>query len=639
MLTRIRGAVIASLALATSLLAAQDPVTFKASLEPATVAPNQVAMVVVQATIAEGWYLYSQTEVQNGPVPTTFRNVDGSPLQVLGRADEGTPIKKLDPNFGIEVFKFEKANTFRVPVRVSRTQVAGTSEAKIAIRFQACDDSSCLPPTTVDIPVTLTVAGAALADSDPRAAAPTTVSQPTPTPAPPATSESVSPQQRLESAKQQGLLAFVLLSVSFGLISLLTPCVFPMIPITVSFFAKRREQDGVGSSVAQAAAYSLGIIGTFTAIGVFVAGVFGASGLQSLATNPYMNLALAVLFVALALNLWGVFEIQLPGGLANKVNPRGKGKFVAPILMALAFTLTSFTCTLPFVGTLLVTASQGDFLYPIVGMLGFSTAFATPFFLLALFPGAIAKLPKSGSWMVVVKAFMGFLEIAAVVKFVSNADLVWQLGLLTRPVFLALWGATMLVAGLYMMGWVRLPKVEDGRVGPLRAGFGLASLACAGWFFFSINGRPLGELDAFLPPVPYPGQEGSAMAQGEGRWISTFEEAKKLAAAENKPIFIDFTGVTCTNCRWMEKNMFPRPNVVQRFEKYVLVKLYTDRETAADRENQKFQKELTGSVTLPIYVTMTSAGQKVQILEGSTRNEEEFTRFLDSALVAPVASR
>ncbi|HEY0867127.1 MAG TPA: cytochrome c biogenesis protein CcdA, partial [Fimbriimonas sp.] len=533
------------------------------------------------------------------------------------------------PNFGKEVEMYSDSAWFRLPVKVSK-DAKGEQKASITVRFMSCDDRMCLPPRNVDVPVMFTVAGAPVADAPPPAG--TTASDPE------ATVETGSATEQINKAKQQGLLAFIWLSISFGFLALLTPCVFPMIPITVSFFTKQRESGSGGSAIGQALAYSLGIILTFTALGLVVASIFKAAGVNALASNPWLNLALAALFIALALNLFGVFEVRLPYGLANKVSPQGKGKFVAPLMMAFAFTITSFTCTMPLVGTLLVGASQGEFFYAIVGMISFSTAFATPFFLLALFPQAIGKLPKSGAWMVVVKAFLGFLEIAAAVKFLSNVDLTWQLGWLTRPVFLAVWALVMLVAGLYMMGWLRLPTIDDGRIGWIRRAVGLASIATGLWFLGSINGRPLGELDAFLPPTPYPGQEALASAD-EAKWLDSYDEALALAKAEGRPIFIDFTGVTCTNCRWMEKNMFPREDVVQRFDRYILVKLYTDRPTESDRKNQELQQKLTQSVALPTYVALSPEGKPVKILEGSTRQPEDFVQFLDAGLKQFLAAR
>lgn len=597
--------------LLASLAFSQEVVHWKAHIEPSgTLAPNQRATVVLEATIDKGWHLYSQKVIEDGPQPTTISVADGK-IKGAGQAEQQPPLKTLDPNFGKEVEYYKDSAWFKQPIQVAK-DAKGSVAAKVEVRYGVCNDQTCLPPTTVTLTAQATVDGAPVADTAP------------PTPAKPVSNAQ---EANVETAKSNGIFAFLLLSISFGFLSLLTPCVFPMIPITVSFFAKRRETEGSGSALTQAAAYCFGIILTFTLLGLIVTLAFGASGLQGLATNPILNLGLGTLFAVLALNLFGAFEIALPGGLANKVSPHGKGKYVAPLLMAFAFSITSFTCTMPFVGSLLVAASQGDFFYPIVGMIGFSTAFALPFFLLALFPTALSKLPKSGAWMVVVKAFMGFLELAAAVKFFSNTDLVWQAGWLTRPVFLAIWAGIMVVAGLFMLGAIRLPKVDEGGIGPIRRVIGLASLALGVWFLSAINGRPIGELDAYLPPTEY----GSKKAD-DGKWIDNLDKGLALAKEQGKPIFVDFTGVTCTNCRWMEKNMFPRADVVKRFDKFVLVRLFTDRAQDSDRKNQEFQKKVTKTVALPVYMTMDATGKPIKILEGATRDPETFTQFLDSSL-------
>ncbi|MCC2671854.1 MAG: Thiol:disulfide interchange protein, partial [Armatimonadetes bacterium] len=409
----------------------------------------------------------------------------------------------------------------------------------------------------------------------------------------------------------RGLLGFVWLSITMGFLALLTPCVFPMVPITVSFFAKQQETSP-GSGIRAAVAYCVGIIGTFTGIGVVMALLFGASSISRFATNPIVNLALAILFVVMAVNLFGGFEIILPSWLVQKSHAgTQRGGLMGPLLMGLTFTLTSFTCTVAFVGTLLAATTQGNVLWPIVGMLGFSTAFASPFFLLALFPQWLAKLPKSGGWLVTVKAFMGFLELAAALKFLSNTDLVWNLGFITRPVFLAIWFGIAAAAGAYMLGWLRLPHDSGGKVGPVRAAFGIATLVGAVFCLAGINGRSLGKMAAFLPPDNYGPTASRAGAVGEVAWLQSYEEAVARAKAEGKPLFIDFTGVTCTNCRLMEDQVFKKPEVVEAFKDFVTVQLYTDKETAESKRYQEMQLKKFGQVTLPLYIVQTPDEQKL----------------------------
>jgi thiol:disulfide interchange protein DsbD len=553
----------------------------------------------LHAKIDKGWHLYSIVPVKGeGPVPTTI-TVD-PPLRLSGPVTESKPITKLDPNFNLVVQFFQDSADFKVPVKGD----AGS----LKVRFQLCNDSTCIPPSTETVPTS----GAASSSSAASAS-------------PPSGTDAYTAS--VQTARSDGLLAFLGLSFVAGLLSLLTPCVFPMIPITVSFFAKRRSSDS-GGVLGQAAAYCLGIIGSFAGFGMLVSVFFGASGIQKFATNPWVNLVLAAIFIVLALALLGIYTINLPAGLVNRFSgAQGKGGLIAAALMGLTFTLTSFTCTVPFVGTILAGASQGDYVYPLLGMIAYGTAFASPFFLLALFPQYLSKLPKSGSWLETVKAFMGFVEVAAAIKFLSNADLVLRTGLLPRPRFLGVWASIAVAAGLFLLSAYRLPGMErPAKLGPWRIGFGAASVALAVWFVTALGGRSLGELEAFMPP-------------SESGWLHDYTRALQTARLTNRPILINFTGVTCTNCRWMEKNMFPRSEVASQLGRYITVELYTDRETSDDAANKVLQQKLTGVVTLPEYVALTPEGQKVLVFQGSTRDTGKFVSFLRSGRGTPVARR
>ncbi len=542
----------------------------------------------LHATIDPGWHLYSIVPVKGeGPTPTTI--TVNAPLKMAGPVTESKPVTKLDPNFNLVVQFFAEKADFTVPVS------GPTANAAVSVRYQLCNDSTCIPPSTTVV---------SSSGSAPVAAA-----------APAASTDTY--QDSVSEAKAKGILAFIALSFGAGLLSLLTPCVFPMIPITVSFFAKRRTAEHPGAALPPALAYCGGIVGSFAVFGLAVTALFGASGIQRFATNPWVNLALAVLFVVLALSLLGMYTITLPSGLVNRFqgNPNKPG-LLAPALMGLTFTLTSFTCTVPFIGTILAGASQGDYIYPLIGMVAYGTAFSLPFFLLALFPQYLARLPKSGSWLETVKAFMGFIEIAAALKFLSNADLVLRTNIFSRPIFLGIWAVIAAAAGLFLLGVLRLPSIErPAKLGFIRLGFGAASLAVACWFVSCLGGKSLGELEAFMPPT-------------DSGWLKDYARALQVARATNRPILINFTGVTCTNCRWMEKNMFPQPSVKGELSKYVTVELYTDRETSGDAENKALQQKLTGVVTLPEYVRLAPDGHKLDIFEGSTRDVQKFAGWL-----------
>lgn len=596
-----------------------SPAKWSATIEPADAAPGARVEIVLRADVPAPWHLYSLTEIPEGPFPTQVKVAKSPALAEIGKPTQAPPKRKLDNNFGKEVEYYEGAAEFRVPVRLAKT-ARGDTTIEAAVRFQLCDEGQCLPPTPDDAPVKVVghvqVAGDPVADATPLDAP--TAAQATPAAA--------APQNDVEKAKSQGLFAYLALAVGFGFASLLTPCVFPMIPITVSFFSKQKAGE---SPLKKAIAYCLGIVGTFTALGVLVAVVFGATGLTTLANNPYLNLVLATVFIALAFSLFGFFEIGIPSSILTKLDGRGKGGLIGPILMGLTFSLTSFTCTLPFVGAVLVSASQGDVVWPAIGMLAFSSAFCLPFFLLALFPAALAKMPRSGAWLATVKAFMGFVELAAAVKFISSMDLgivPGGLGVVTREVFLAVWFGIALLAALYMLGVFQLPHVPEGKIGPLRRAVGAASLVGAGYVLLAINGRSLGQLEGFLPPSPYPGREGHSTERLT--WVDDYEQAVAQAKAQGKPLFIDFTGVYCTNCRDMEKNMFPHPEIERRLQGFVRARLYTDRDRPDDKANQKLLQRLTNTVTLPSYVVFGPDGAPQ--VEEFTRDVDAFTKFLDA---------
>ena len=608
-----------------------SPAKWSARVEPAKAAPGSKVELVIRAEIPAPWHLYSTKKfaVGEGPFGTEISLPKGGAVAEVGKAGQGSPIRKADKNFpGAQVEYYEGSAEFRVPLRLAKT-ARGTTRIGASVLFQLCNDGQCLPPNysnPVKLSGTVDVSGAPVVDSTPLVA-----------PGAPASGASVStPVPKEPAPESKGLLAYLGVAIGAGFLALLTPCVFPMIPITVSFFSKTTPGQ---SPLKKALAYCAGIVGTFTALGVAVAAVFGATGLQTLATNPWLNLGLAAVFVALAASLLGFFEIGVPASLLNRFDAHGRTGLVAPVLMGLTFSLTSFTCTLPFVGSVLVAASQGRFVWPVVGMLGFSTAFCLPFFLLALFPAALAKMPRSGAWLATVKAFMGFVELAAAVKFVSNFDLQAVpngLGVVTREAFLAVWFGIALLAALYLLGVVRLPEVPDGKIGLFRRAVGVATLVGAGYLLLAINGRPLGALTALLPPNPYPGRETGATRTDGLVWLSDYETAATQAKAAGKPLFIDFTGVTCTNCREMEQNVFPVPEINRRLKEYVLVRLYTDRDRPDDRSNQKLLEKMTNTVTLPSYVANATGTPQVGAF---TRDTDAFAAFLDRGLAKLSARR
>lgn len=434
------------------------------------------------------------------------------------------------------------------------------------------------------------------------------------------------------------VLSYLWLSMGMGALSLLTPCVFPMVPITVSYFANHSSASRAGA-IRQALLYAAGIILTFVALGMTLALVFGAAGINKLASNPWVNLIITAIFLGFALSLLGVFFIQLPSGLMNRLNRASTGKpgdsVVGTLLMGLTFSLTSFTCTAPFIGTLLVLASQGNWRWPLVGMTGFSFVFAIPFFLLALAPQLMSQMPKAGGWMNSVKVVMGFLEIAAAMKFLSNADLIWHWNVFTRSVVICVWVSCLLMIVGYLLGWFRFEHDREiASVSGLRAVFALCFLAGSIWLLNGLSGSTLGELEAFLPPMqaPIASPPAAAAASTEAPWIlNDLPKALEEAKAQSKPVFIDFTGYTCTNCRWMEANMFTRPDIRESMNRFVRVRLFTDGEGKLYSDQQDYEGKRFGTVALPLYALLSSNGDTIATSAGLTRDPAVFNSFLAKA--------
>jgi thiol:disulfide interchange protein DsbD len=425
--------------------------------------------------------------------------------------------------------------------------------------------------------------------------------------------------------------AFFWLAASTGLLSLLTPCVFPMVPVTIAYFSTPHRADARG--LQRALLFALGIIGTFTVLGLALAAIFGAAGLNQFAANPWVNLLLAGLFVGFAANLFGWFDIGLPWRVSTAadraVRRATPGSSLGALLMGAAFTLTSVTCTAPFVGTLLVLASQGSWTTPIAGMLVYSAAFALPFFILAAAPGLVSRLPRAGEWMKTLRVLIGLLELGAAIKFVSNADLVLGWGIFTRNVLLVAWSALAIAGAAYLARNARA-RVQRRELG-WETVVGIATaLLLAGWLASGVNEqRRLRQIEAFLPPLigPPEGARGT-----ETSWmLNDYAGALTSARAAEKLVFVDFTGYTCTNCRWMEANIFTRPDVGAELGQFVLARLYTDGEGEIYERQQAFQEKTFGTVALPLYAVVDADGKVRGTFSGLTRSPSDFIAFLRRA--------
>ena len=684
---------------------AQNAASFSLSVKPAKAKPGDKLTAQINAVIGGGWHVYSITQGAGGPVPTRITVGEGV-FKAAGAPSGSAPKREMDANFGIETETYTGGASFSVPVSVDAAAQAGTQTLIVNVRYQACNDKVCLPPKTVKVsaPVEIVAATIAAAKTILPSASPSPAVSVAPNSALAAnlntaisanvnknagvnanvqTNANVETNANIETGSDanangqtviaatendnppigktndsaiaqttsfggglntnQSLWSFIWLAMTVGALSLLTPCVFPMIPITVSYFTSHAAGNRAGA-VRDAVVYALGIIATFTLLGIALALVFGAAGINKFASSPWINLVIFGIFVSFALSLFGAFNIGVPAGMLTRLDAfqrskeesgaGGAGRIIALLLMGLTFSLTSFTCTAPFVGTLLVTAAQGDWFLPAVGMLAFSTVFALPFFVLALAPQLVSQLPKSGGWLNSVKVVMGLLEIAAAMKFLSNVDLVWGWGIFTREVVLASWIAIMLLIGLYLLGKFRL--AHDTPSTHLGAGRLLASIAFLSLGFYLLTGlfgARLGEIESFLPPATAnsltANKGGNRENAAELNWITNdFDAALARAKQENKLVFVDFTGYTCTNCRWMEANMFTKDAVKQKLNKFVRVRLYTDGEGEPYAGFQQMQQDRFNTVALPLYAVLDPSNGSQTTFAGLTRDPAEFVEFL-----------
>jgi len=372
----------------------------------------------------------------------------------------------------------------------------------------------------------------------------------------------------------------------------------------------------------------------FCALGLGVTAAVGPFGVNQLGSNPWVNGFITLVFGAFALSLLGAFEITLPSGMLTKLDSASRrGGYAGTLLMGLTFALTSFACIGPFMGSLLVASVQSKGMQPVLGMVSFAGGLASPFFFLAAFPSYLKKLPKSGGWLARVKVVMGFVLLAAMLKYASNIDQVLQLGWLTRERFLAGWFVLLALAGLYLLGLLRLEGIEASD----RLGIGRLLVASV-FLIFSFSllpgmfGAPLGELDAYVPAAASSGGLlGGGNAPGANLvWMKNqYREALSEARAENKLVLVTFTGYACTNCHWMKANMFPRPEIAQAAEKLVLVELYTDGTDQESEANQKLQDEKFSTVAIPYYAILDPDGNVVaSFAKGMTTDAKEFLQFL-----------
>ena len=590
-----------------------DPVQWQLQLDPARSTPGAKILGRLEATIERGWHLYSPT-TPPGPIPTAIK-LEDSPAVASFRLYQPQPNRKFDPNFNIYSETYDEKVTFLLEIELSRTVSPGSLELVAQARYQACSDTICLRPRTKKASAGLHVLAGAATGSPVIPAGYTLITapaRPKPEPGPPPVTV---------GSQAQSLAQFLLVAFGFGLAAIITPCVFPMIPMTMSFFLNR-QPGGRNAGILQALIFCIGIIVLFSGLGLLATTLLGPFGVVQLGSNPWVNAFVAAVFLFFGLSLLGAYEITLPSGLLTRMTViSGRGGYGGALLMGLTFSLTSFACVGPFVGTLLAASVQQGGIQPLLGMASFAAGLASPFFLLALFPSMLHRLPKSGGWLMRVKVVLGFVIIAAMFKYLSNIDQVLHWGLLTRDRFLAVWVVLFALPGLYLLGFLRLEGIEGGeKLGPGRALAGAAFLAFALSLVPGMFGGRLGELDAYVPLAAESGS-GETVSTGGLTWLKDdFPGALDRARRQNKLVFVSFTGYACTNCHWMKANMLSRTAVAASLSKYVLVELYTDGTDAASLENQKLQETKFKTVAIPHYAILDAEGQILAGFVGLTKN-------------------
>jgi len=519
-----------------------------------------------KATIDDGWYVYSQ-DAGDGPVSTEFTFINNGENYAISNdwVQEGVPIEEFDPNFDAVLKYFKKEALFTLDIHVMSTD---DFVLKGDVYFMTCDSTQCLPPEALDFSFEIDGIDESLISSS-----------------------NESPNQN----DKKSMWALFFIAFLSGFAALLTPCVFPMIPMTVSFFTKQSKTKARG--IVNAIIYGISIIVIYVALGVGVSSIFGADALNNMATNVYFNIGFFLLLIIFGASFLGAFELQLPTSWVNKTDKASdKGGLIGIFFMAFTLALVSFSCTGPIVGTLLVEASTGGYFGPIVGMLGFSLAIALPFALFAAFPGWLNSLPQSGGWLNSVKVTLGFLEIALAFKFLSNADLVLQAHLLERELFIAIWIVIFALLTMYLLGFIKFAHDSDLEyISVSRLSVAILTGTLTIYMIPGLWGAPLKIINAFPPPMQYsesPQGFGSPSVisnhstnHEKGQHIGPqglmvfhdYDEGLEHAKNVGKPLMLDFTGHACVNCRKMEEQVWSNQNVKSMLASdVVLVSLYVD---------------------------------------------------------------
>jgi thiol:disulfide interchange protein len=627
--------------------------------------------LILEAKIDNGWYLYSQQlESDMGPIATNFTFEKNPNFSLIGRVAESTSIKKYDPIFEMNVNYFKGKAVFKQKIKANSKE---KFTVKGVLEFQTCNDEMCLAPEEVEFAFVVEGTTEILAES----ALITPETLPTDTSAilVEKTSEILSENNDhiINSTKPpiavKSFWAIFIAGFIGGFLALLTPCVFPMIPLTVSFFTKQSKTRAKG--IANALIYGISIILIYVSIGFLVTKLLGPDALNELASNVWMNLAFFFIFIVFAISFLGAFEITLPASWVNKADAASdKGGLIGIFFMAFTLSLVSFSCTGPIIGTLLVEAAVGgNYMGPLIGMAGFSSALALPFALFAAFPGWLNTLPKSGGWLNSVKVVLGLLELALALKFLSNVDLAYHWGILTREIFIALWIIIFIVLGFYLLGKIKFSHDSDTtHVTIPRLFLSIITFAFVIYLVPGMWGAPLKLISGFPPPMFYSegwnvGGNPNTFADEKSNvagidkskcphnlpCFKDYEKALHYAKNQGKPLLVDFTGWSCVNCRKMEDQVWIDPRVLRRLaQDYVLVSLYVDDKKELSEE-EKYISPVTGKKiktignkwsdlqttrfktnSQPYYVLLDHEENMLNEPTGYDPNIERFIDFLDN---------
>lgn len=635
------------------------------------------------AKIERNWHLYSQ-HIPMSPPATTFTFTDSKDYKRIGKVTEPKAISEFDPNFKMVLKYFKDKAVFKQKIKILSQKpfsVKGTYE------FMSCDDKQCLPPNDVDFEFKInpgaTAAETNVAPADTAAAIAATkdtgkVTKDTVKPAPVAASADSS----VMSTANKSLWLVFFLSFLAGLLAILTPCVFPMIPMTVTFFM--HDSSNKAKARLQALVYGFSIIAIYTIIGTVVAVTLGANFANFLSTHWLPNILFFIIFMVFAASFFGMFEITMPSWMVNKADSKAdKGGIVGAFFMAFTLVLVSFSCTGPIVGAILVASAGGQILQPIIGMFGFSLAFALPFTLFAFFPSWLSNLPKSGGWLNSVKVVLAFIELALGLKFLSIADQTYHWHILDREVYLSLWIVIFTLCGFYLLGKLKFAHDSDSKhIGVPRLILAIITFAFVVYMIPGMFGAPLKVLSGYIPPQQSLDFDLNTIIRdnvkmsSNGQTANTslcdtpkykeflhlphglegyfdYDQALACSQKENKPIFVDFTGHGCVNCREMEANVWSDPRVLQRLRNnFIIVALYVDDKTELPEKEwvkSSYDGKMKTSIgkkfadfqithfnvnAQPYYVLLDSKGEKLVAPRAYNLNIDEFIKFLDDGVAA-----